>query len=279
MALRGLKIDGIPVAYIDEGQGPPVILAHCSSASHRMWQALIDELKNRYRVLAPDLIGYGASGRWPPERPFDASADARTLVELARIAGEPTHFAGHSYGGAMCLEAVRRLGGVARGMTLIEPVAFPLLRTAGRISEWRTIERVADAVNAAIAKGDRRGAAAAYMGFWLGTAQWWMAPKKLKQNVLETVEKVALEFQAGKDLEMASLDGIDVMTLPVLLLQGAKTRKPAKAVVEILAEALTNSRVEIIAGAGHMSPITHRDQVNAILRQHIDDCASQDSAP
>lgn len=273
MTMNSFSIEGIPVAYLDEGSGPPIILAHCSSASHRIWRALIDDLKSRYRVMAPDLIGYGASGRWPTYRPFDASADAKILVELARLAGEPAHFVGHSYGGAMVLDALRCSGKPARAMTLIEPVAFPLLRAAERMDEWRTVQQIADGVIEAMSRGDRRAAARIYMGFWLGRIKWWLAPQKLKQNVLETVDKVALEFQIAKDMDSPPFDELRSLNLPTLLIYGTRTRQPAKAVIEILHDLLPVSHVKTISGVGHMAPITHRDQVNAIVKAHIDECA------
>lgn len=275
MNASSFSIDEIPIAYIDEGSGPPVILAHCSSASHRMWRGLIDRLKSRHRVIAPDFTGYGASGRWPPERAFDPGIDARILMKLARMANEPAHFVGHSYGGAMTLEAVRHLRSHARAMTLIEPVAFPLLPVAGRLREWEIVKKVAEAVNEAVSRGDRRHAASAYMGFWLGRLQWWMLPRKFKGNVLETIDKVALEFQAAKDIVPPSLNVYKSLNVPTLLVYGSRTRKPAKAVVDVLHGVLPASQLKVIPGAGHMSPITHRKAVNAIIRAHIEACAAQ----
>lgn len=271
--MKTLISSGLPVAYADEGRGKTIILAHCSSASHRMWSGLIEALKSEYRILAPDFIGYGDSPAWPAGRLYDAAADAQLLVDLARLADGPVHFVGHSYGGAMVLEAVRRLGGRARAMTLIEPVAFPLLRSAGCEAEWRRIEAVIDAVNARLAAGDRAGAASAYMGFWLGRLSWWMAPRKLKRNITETVEKVGLEFRSAKDMAAPALDAYRALDVATLLMHGSRTRQPAKAVVQILAGCLPDARVEAIAGAGHMSPISHRDEVYALIREHIRECA------
>ena len=51
------------------GKGPAVIIGHCSSASHKEWLPLIEALKSEWRVLAPDLIGYGQSAPWPADHP------------------------------------------------------------------------------------------------------------------------------------------------------------------------------------------------------------------
>jgi pimeloyl-ACP methyl ester carboxylesterase len=125
------------------------------------------------RVLAPDLIGYGQSGRWPEGRVYEADADIRVIMELAGRAGGPVHLVGHSYGAAMALEAARLLGsGRVRGMTLIEPVAFHLLLAGGYPKEHETVKEVARRTVAGVTAGDRRAASAAFMGFWLGRLRW-----------------------------------------------------------------------------------------------------------
>jgi len=49
-----LKID-----HTDDGAGPPVVLIHSSASTNRQWRVLSDALKDRYRVLAVNLYGYG----------------------------------------------------------------------------------------------------------------------------------------------------------------------------------------------------------------------------
>jgi lipase len=268
--LHHITVANVPIAYADEGRGPPVLLAHCSSANHRMWKALIAELAPAHRVLAPDLIGYGQSGRWPEGRPYEADADARLIAEIAGRAGAPVHLVGHSYGAAMALEAARLLGpGMVRGMTLIEPVSFHLLGAGGYQRELATVRDVARRTVAGVAAGDRRAASAAYMGFWLGRFRWWLAPKKLKAPVMETVDKVAMEFAAIESQSTGDLSPYRAISAPTLLLYGENTRAPAKAIVRLLSETLPRARSQAIAGAGHMSPLTHRDKVNALITGHM----------
>ena len=268
--LHHLTVANVPIAYADEGRGSPVLLAHCSSGNHRMWKALTGMLSPSHRVIAPDLIGYGQSGRWPEGRPYEPDADVRVLVELAARAGEPVHMVGHSYGAAMALEAARLLGpGKVRGLTLIEPVSFNLLMAGGYAAEHRTVADVARRTLAGVAAGDRRAASAAYMGFWLGPWRWWLAPQKLKTPVMETVDKVAMEFGAIESQATDDLSPYQAMRVPTLLLYGEKTRAPAKAVVRLLADTMPLARAAVIAGAGHMSPFTHRERVNALILEHV----------
>ena len=82
--MKQLSVDGIEIAYLDEGKGPAVIIGHCSSASHKEWLPLIETLKADWRVLAPDFIGYGQSAPWPADEPFSVGADVDVVLAVAK---------------------------------------------------------------------------------------------------------------------------------------------------------------------------------------------------
>ncbi|WP_260955072.1 alpha/beta fold hydrolase [Pseudomonas citri] len=58
-------IDGQPLHYLDQGQGPVVLLGSSYLWDHAMWAPQIDALSQHYRVIATDLWGHGQSGRLP----------------------------------------------------------------------------------------------------------------------------------------------------------------------------------------------------------------------
>jgi hypothetical protein len=102
--VKRLNTDGVEIAYLEQGKGPAVIIAHCSSASHKEWLPLIEELAPDCRVLAPDFIGYGQSDAWPENKVFTGQADLAVLLELAKKTKRPIHLVGHSYGAALALQ-------------------------------------------------------------------------------------------------------------------------------------------------------------------------------
>ena len=122
--VKKLKVDGVEIVYLDEGKGPCALLGHCSSASHKEWLPLIEELKGDWRVLAPDFIGYGQSDPWPIDKTFSIEADVKVLLALAKKTRAKIHLVAHSYGAALALEAARKLGSRVKSLTLIEPVSF-----------------------------------------------------------------------------------------------------------------------------------------------------------
>jgi pimeloyl-ACP methyl ester carboxylesterase len=265
--VKQLTVSGVEIAYLDEGKGPCAMLGHCSSASHKEWLPLIDKLKDDWRVLAPDFIGYGQSGAWPIDKPFSIDADVKVLLSLAKKTRSALHLVGHSYGAALALEAARKLGSRVKSTTLIEPVSFHLLRIENR-PEWKDVEKLGISVLDPVAKGDDRKAAAAFMSYWLGRWRWWLSPERFKNAIATTIPKVALEFSIAVDAQTTLADYGEIEA-PTLLIVGGKTRPPTRAVVELLGEALPNARVEILKGAGHMSPFTHPAELNRKILDHL----------
>src|SRR5258706_13815732 len=116
-----LHIGNAPVEFVDEGRGEPVVLLHSSGSSAAQWRALIERLSRAFRVLAPDLYGYGATGAWPARAPFTLEDEARIVHALLEGCDEPGHLVGHSYGGAAALHAARRRASPVRSRVLITP--------------------------------------------------------------------------------------------------------------------------------------------------------------
>jgi len=267
--MESINVDGRNIAYTDVGEGPAVILAHCSSGTHREWLHLIETLQDRYRILAPDLNGYGKSGRWPEGQRLEPAADPNILVQLAELAGGPVHLAGHSYGGAVALEAARVLGNRVASLTLIEPVSFHLLR-AVKHPQWNRVNGVGRRVVAAAGAGKTERAAQVYMSYWIGLLKWWVTPRKMRDAVVSTVGKVAAEFAMIETMPWRPGDYANIGA-PTRLLLGERSPKGAKAVIDVLEQVLPRAHTRIIRGAGHMSPITHREEVARLIARHIDE--------
>jgi pimeloyl-ACP methyl ester carboxylesterase len=267
--LETLIVDGRLIAYQDVGTGPTIILAHCSGASHHVWAPLVDALSGRYRVLAPDLLGYGQSEPWPINARLHPWSDLSAIVALADRVGEPVHLVGHSYGGTVALEAARSLGPRTKSLTLIEPIAFHLLRLTGRMREWQELTDVGRQMMEALRLRRDRGAAGVYMKYWVGRLRWWSMSRKARRRVLLTVGKVGAEFEAVSGLATTEGDYRSINT-PTRLIAGERTPKPARAIVDELLNILPDSHLNVLPRAGHMSPITHPDAVSDLVAQHID---------
>ena len=102
-----ITIDGRQVTYIDQGEGAVVLLLHGWGAQASTYKLIIDHLSARFRVIAPDLPGFGGSDE-PPQAWdvdgyvsfVDAFVAALGLSEAAVI--------GHSNGGRILIKFLAR---------------------------------------------------------------------------------------------------------------------------------------------------------------------------
>jgi pimeloyl-ACP methyl ester carboxylesterase len=126
LAKESLRID-----YADDGQGPPVVLIHSSVSANRQWRLMIEALKDRYRVLATNLFGYGETTPRLGDAPQTLHARAGLVVALREGAGAPVHLVGHSFGGSVASRVASLPGPRVGSLVLLEPNPFYLLGQGG----------------------------------------------------------------------------------------------------------------------------------------------------
>src|SRR5215813_15398489 len=254
--------------YSDAGAGEPIVLLHCRSGSSGAWAPVMNHLGQDYRILAPDLLGYGRTAPWPRDAPLGPDAELGVVEALLDVAGRPAHLVGHSYGGTVALRAARRFPRQVASLTLIEPVAFHLLRRADEPDGWREIAALAERHLALVGEGRDAAAAEAFVTYWTGPKAWQQMPDTARDSAVRSAVKVAAEWR----LMFASEDDLDAIAgikAPTLLICGGRTRTPARRVVDILRQALPRACHHEIADAGHMSPLTHPACIADAIQRHV----------
>jgi pimeloyl-ACP methyl ester carboxylesterase len=253
--------------YRKAGAGEPILLLHCSSGSSATWLPVMNYLAQDYHVLAPDLLGYGRCAPWPRDAVLTPDAELGVVDVLLDAAARPVHLVGHSYGGTIALNAARRYPRQVASLSLIEPVAFQLLRRADEPDAWGEITALAEGHLALVREGRDAAAAEAFVTYWTGSKAWQQMPDAARDSVVRSAAKVAAEwrlmFALGDDHK-----AIAAIDIPTLLICGGRTRMPARRVVEILRQALPHARHLEIADAGHMSPLSHPTAVAVAIGRH-----------
>jgi len=101
---RFVEVDGVPVHYQEAGDSsaPPMVLIHGFASFNLVWSKVLLPLADAgFRVIAPDLPGYGFSGK-PPHLDYTINSQAAMVVSLLKQLGiERTSLVGSSYGGAV----------------------------------------------------------------------------------------------------------------------------------------------------------------------------------
>jgi pimeloyl-ACP methyl ester carboxylesterase len=95
---------GVKTFYLEAGSGSPVILLHGLGATNASMLTTLWELSGDHRVIAPDLPGFGGSGK--PIRSYDATFYAEWIIDvLDQLGIDRADFIGNSMGGRVAIEA------------------------------------------------------------------------------------------------------------------------------------------------------------------------------
>eukprot|EP01041_Mallomonas_annulata_P032061 gene32061-54481_t len=102
---------GLKTNYLESGSGEPVILIHGSGpgvTAYANWRLSIPVLAEKYRVLAPDIAGFGYTER-KSDTVYDLDFWVRHLIEWMDAVGvKKARFVGNSFGGALTLALTAR---------------------------------------------------------------------------------------------------------------------------------------------------------------------------
>lgn len=258
------RIRGIEMAYDVEGNGQPVVLLHGYPFNRTMWRAQVQALSDRYRVITPDLRGFGETGA--------ASAEAATMQEMAedvaalmdQLEIERFTLGGLSMGGYVAFAVYRHFPLRVRNLILadtrpqadtdearenrrrqaeqvlsegMQPVVeamLPKLVAPETLSERKS---VVEELRAMMLTTDPRGAAAALRGMMERPDQTYLLP-----NILA----------------------------PTLILVGSLDQLTPPKDAELMHREIRGSRLEVIEGAGHVSCLERPSEFNRALRDFLD---------
>lgn len=120
---RRAVVNGIEAFYVDRGEGEAVVLVHGWASSSFSWRRNVPALSGRFRVIAPDLPGFGLSQRLPGG--LDLEGVRGFLLDLlGRIGVERFSLVGHSMGGAISAYVAATSPDRVRRLVLINPSLF-----------------------------------------------------------------------------------------------------------------------------------------------------------
>ncbi len=257
-------VNGATLNYSEAGAGEPLVLLHCSSSTSRQWRGLCELLAGDFRTLAIDMYGYGGTSDWSGDTKDLLTDEGDLIRAVTEDCPDGFHLLGHSYGGTICMRLALEFPERLKSLTLIEPTTPWLLDPVADKAAYDEISKTAHKFQSAFEAGDPEPGIEYYFDYWNGPGAWRNAPDDVRAYCIKTAEKTYREFDVILDPshQVASLSAL---TMPLLLVRGEVTRAPARRVTEIIHAALPHSALVDIPGAGHMSPITHADEVNEVV--------------
>jgi len=261
--MKTFTINGTNLSFVDRGGGRPILFVHGFPLDHSMWKGQIERFSARYRVIAPDLRGFGQSGISEGVVEMAQFADdLAALLDFLEI-DEPVALCGLSMGGYIAFQFWRRHVERLRGLILCDTraakdtpeaaanrlvVAEKVLREGSHIVAETMIPRLfspvtlqnqphlAEEIRQIIVRTDPRGIAAAALGM------------------------------ARRADFTAELSGINC---PALLVVGQHDAITPVAEMQAMANAIPGAKFEIIPRAGHMAPLERPDAVSAAIADFL----------
>jgi pimeloyl-ACP methyl ester carboxylesterase len=259
-----LKID-----HTDDGEGQPVVLIHSSVSTNRQWRALTEALKDRYRVLAVNLFGYGETTPWSGAAPQSLYAQAQLVMALCDELRAPLHLVGHSFGGSVALKAAGLLSSRVGSPILLEPNPFYLLKQNGRTEAFLESRGLRDHVKCYGALGDWSKVAERFADYWLGDGSWRAMPAKRRTAFAESLPPNFHEWDAVME-EETTIEDWKNLKARTLVVSDAATRLPIREIVTLFAKTCPHWTFHSIPEGGHMAPLTRPELINPVVRQFLD---------
>jgi pimeloyl-ACP methyl ester carboxylesterase len=267
--VRYVTIHGHRRAYVKAGSGPALLLLHGLGCDHTTWLPVIDALARRYTVIAPDLLGHGASDK--PRADYSLGGFANGMRDLLTLLGvDRVTVVGHSFGGGVAMqfayqfpERTERL--VLVGSGGLGPEVSPAIRaitTTGfyQVMGLLTLPGVRHAGKAGLRALARTGIKEFRdLDEVAGIYESWRDPAG--RSAIRHVVRAVVDWQ-GQIVTLADRAYL-TQAMPMCVIWGEDDRVIPLSHAHRAAELAPGARIELIANAGHFP---HKDEPQRFVR-------------
>lgn len=260
-------INGINLAYEERGEGLPLLLIHGFPLSGRIWQPQLEALKGDFRLIAPDLRGFGNSDA--PEGPYSMDILADDMVGLLDHLGiERAVVCGMSMGGYVLLNMLdrhpHRVGGAC------------FMVTRGGDDDAAGKERRVKLAREVLDKGAQVVSSA--FASVLFSSQAGDGERELIAEVCRIMERTRPSGLAGALIAMAGRPDyshrLAGFNLPSLVIGAEFDQAIPPGESRLMAESLPDARLAIVPDAGHMAGMENPEFVNRELHRFLSEISA-----
>src|SRR5215213_3013995 len=249
------RINNINLAYTDSGAGRPIVLIHGYPFNRSLWIEQITALSSSYRIIAPDLRGFGDS---------DASQESSTMNRLAAdVAALMDHLeiaratiGGLSMGGYVALAFYKQFASRVRALVLAD--------TRAQADTEEAKQTRAQQAEKALSEG-MAGIADAMLPKLLTPETVSKRPeivKFIRDMMLKTKPEGAAAALRGMAERNDQTAFISQISSPTVILVGTEDAITPVADSEKMHHAIAGSRLVVLENAGHVSNLERTPQFN-----------------
>ena len=259
-----LETSGFRIDYSDAGAGTPVVLVHSSVSGNRQWNSLVRELEPHFRVLAPNLFGYGETTAWQQDGSQTLTDQANLVLSVVQQFPGPIRLVGHSFGGAVALKAATMLGDRISHLFLFEPNPFWLLAQNDRAQAYAEAMELRDFLKRRGAEGDSAAVAERFVDYWVGDGAWALTPEPRQLAYVKLLRPNYYEWDCMKSDEIA-IENVAQIPAEAMLVYSAGARRPIREIATLIEKSCPKWSIATVAEGGHMAMLTHPHLINPLV--------------
>jgi pimeloyl-ACP methyl ester carboxylesterase len=269
--MQTLRVNGYDMAYLEVGEGPPLVCVHGTLGDFRTWYAVLGPLSKKHRVITLSLR------RFFPEHWDGVGTDylmsqhvSDVIGFIERLETRPVDLMGHSRGGHIGFRVAQQRPDLLRRLVLAEPGGDldPTLGPVGTPSGLSQAARTSAMVDK-IGNGDIDGALALFVEMCDGDGAWARLPAVSRQQLRDNI--FTLIGQVGENRKPFARSEAESIRTPTLLIGGGDTQGALSRNWRVLARHIPGAKTAIIPGTRHWMFEQAPEEFSQIVLEYLAD--------
>ena len=270
--LTKVRVRGVELHYIEQGQGEPLILLHGGQGDYRSWGPQMEAFSRHYRV-----ISYSRRYNYPNDNPLTAKNHS-ALIEAADLAAfirklklGRVHLVGTSMGAFAALLVAVKYPELVHSLVVAEPAIHRWVRDSpyGAAAYREFMTTTWEPAAAAFKAGDNEGGMRILVDGFAGTRRFDSLPPEGRTIAMQNSRFFKAATLSTDQLPELSKEKVKRLRIPILIVTGENTIKLPKVVNEELERLLPKAERATIPKAGHGSPRENPQAFNEAVLQFL----------
>jgi pimeloyl-ACP methyl ester carboxylesterase len=249
--MQSLRVNGTDMAYLEIGQGPPLVCVHGALGDFRTWSAALGPLSKKHRVIAVSLRHFFPEHWNGVGDTFSIAQHVADLIAfLEQLDVKPVDLMGHSRGGHISFRAAQRRPDLLRKLVLVEPGGDldASLDPAAKPGPSQFTGGF-DAAAQRISAGDIDAGTKFFFDTVEGDGAWARLSEPRRQQLRDNAFTLVGQVK-DKRPPYSRLDA-EQIRMPTLFIGGADTKGMLPQVLHALAAHVPDSRKAMIPDTSH----------------------------
>jgi len=273
--VKRISANGTEIAYVDVGQGEPIVFVHGGLQDYRMWAEHLPKFAGRYRAIAYSRRNHFSNDVSPDGMP-DGAADAHgeDLAAFVRALGlSKVRIVAHSSGAHAALFFAAMHPDMIISLALNEPPATGLLAgvpdAADMLKEWSRSQAPA---REAFKAGDTKAGIPLFVDAVGGPGAYERRSEAHKKMNLENVASAQADATTKRPRPIFTCEMAKAISAPTLLTNGERSPKFFYLIMDQLESCLPSRERIVVSGSSHTvpseTPEAYDQAILAFLSKH-----------